>query len=342
MAAPAAASAAGRIASDSLSETIELRLSARDLPKLDTYSNTDPFAVLFAKEGETWAEVGRTEKIMDNQAPEWVAAFPIEFHFEVEQKFKVSVFDGDHNRPTLEGHDTAGSAEFKLADLMCSPTQSVTLPLEGCSRRGFLPGTLVVRGEAVSTTRDELRVQFQAISKLANKDGLIGRSDPFLTISRLREDGEWQRVHKSETKDNDLKPTWNPMVLSMQALCNNDLDRPLRFEVWDEDSGGRSEAMGKFDASVRQLLQPNAQFEVIEDDKKAKKRNYTHSGIIKPRTIELVHRPLFTDYLKAGYNIQMMVAIDFTGSNGDPARPDSLHYISPAGTPNDYETALAT
>ena len=27
----------------------------------------------------------------------------------------------------------------------------------------------------------------------------------------------------------------------------------------------------------------------------------------------------------------MIVAIDFTGSNGDPAMPDSLHYIDPTG-----------
>lgn len=28
----------------------------------------------------------------------------------------------------------------------------------------------------------------------------------------------------------------------------------------------------------------------------------------------------------------MITAIDFTGSNGDPDMPNSLHYISPTGT----------
>lgn len=33
------------------------------------------------------------------------------------------------------------------------------------------------------------------------------------------------------------------------------------------------------------------------------------------------------------------VGIDFTGSNGDPSSPDSLHYLSPTGV-NEYLTAL--
>ena len=35
----------------------------------------------------------------------------------------------------------------------------------------------------------------------------------------------------------------------------------------------------------------------------------------------------------------MMAAIDFTGSNGIPKHPTSLHYMSPNG-PNQYEKAL--
>lgn len=33
------------------------------------------------------------------------------------------------------------------------------------------------------------------------------------------------------------------------------------------------------------------------------------------------------------------VAIDFTGSNGDPRSPQSLHYISPQGV-NEYLSAI--
>ena len=35
-----------------------------------------------------------------------------------------------------------------------------------------------------------------------------------------------------------------------------------------------------------------------------------------------------------------MVAIDFTGSNGDPALPTSLHYQNPTGLFNPYQDAI--
>jgi hypothetical protein len=52
-------------------------------------------------------------------------------------------------------------------------------------------------------------------------------------------------------------------------------------------------------------------------------------------------KPKFVDYLSGGCELQMSVAIDYTGSNGDPRRPGTLHYIRPDGQLNDYEKALS-
>ena len=43
--------------------------------------------------------------------------------------------------------------------------------------------------------------------------------------------------------------------------------------------------------------------------------------------IELREKTGFVDYLKSGWNINMSVAIDFTGSNKDIDDPDSLHRL---------------
>lgn len=51
-------------------------------------------------------------------------------------------------------------------------------------------------------------------------------------------------------------------------------------------------------------------------------------------------RPKFVDYLTGGCELQMCVAIDFTGSNGDPRKPGTLHYIHRDGQLNDYEKAI--
>ena len=47
--------------------------------------------------------------------------------------------------------------------------------------------------------------------------------------------------------------------------------------------------------------------------------------------------PSFTDYIKAGWQISLIGAIDFTYSNGMPSNPTSLHY---AGGQNQYIEAI--
>jgi hypothetical protein len=52
-------------------------------------------------------------------------------------------------------------------------------------------------------------------------------------------------------------------------------------------------------------------------------------------------QPSFVDYISGGCELQVFVAIDFTGSNGDPRKPGTLHYIHPDGSKNDYEKAIS-
>jgi len=51
-------------------------------------------------------------------------------------------------------------------------------------------------------------------------------------------------------------------------------------------------------------------------------------------------KPQFVDYLTGGCELELSIAIDFTGSNGDPRKPGTLHYRHPNGTLNDYEKAI--
>lgn len=64
------------------------------------------------------------------------------------------------------------------------------------------------------------------------------------------------------------------------------------------------------------------------------------SAPLPPAMAPPVPRPSFVDYLTGGCEIEMCVAVDFTGSNGDPRKPGTLHYIHPDGQLNDYEKAL--
>nr|ABN08169.1 von Willebrand factor, type A; Copine [Medicago truncatula] len=48
----------------------------------------------------------------------------------------------------------------------------------------------------------------------------------------------------------------------------------------------------------------------------------------------------FIDYISSGFELNFMVAIDFTASNGDPQKSDSLHYIDESGRLNSYQKVI--
>jgi copine 1/2/3 len=82
----------------------------------------------------------------------------------------------------------------------------------------------------------------------------------------------------------------------MSTLCNGDLDRPLKIDVWDAESNGKHDSMGSVKTSVRAMLTGNGQgMDVIEEDKKAKKRSYVNSGQLFATNVLIEHNPTFTE-----------------------------------------------
>ncbi|TKS88028.1 Copine-3 [Collichthys lucidus] len=117
-----------------------------------------------------------------------------------------------------------------------------------------------------------------------------------------------RRLDKKVVKNN-LNPIWRPFRISLRSLCGGDVEKPIKVE-----------------------------FECI-NPKKSKKKNYKNSGVICIKHCQLVKEYTFLDYIMGGCQINFTIAIDFTGSNGDPRTPQSLHYINPEGY-NEYLSAI--
>ncbi|RYH16764.1 hypothetical protein EON65_29530 [archaeon] len=109
---------------------------------------------------------------------------------------------------------------------MRSSSTSLPLPLSH-----HPDSTLEVRGELRVNNRDVFAVTFSC-NNLTNKDGFFGTSDPFITMSRMNEDGSHTVVWKSDVIDNSLNPRWKEATISVVQLCNNDLHRPIILEVF--------------------------------------------------------------------------------------------------------------
>ncbi|XVF11389.1 hypothetical protein REPUB_Repub08aG0023700 [Reevesia pubescens] len=166
--------------------------------------------------------------------------------------------------------------------------------------------------------------------------------DPFLVISKLVEGGISIPVCKTEVLKNNLNPTWKPVFMNIQQVGSK--DSPLVIECFNFNSNGKHELIGKVEKSLVDLEKLHSGREGENLFLPTKVGHDYQNKILKSKLFvdkfsETVQHT-FLDYLAAGFELNFMVAIDFTASNGNPRLPDSLHYIDPSGRHNAYQKAI--
>jgi len=322
------------------STSVELTLSCDNLRNLDLMSKSDPFCVVYYKDNSKqreFLEIGRTETIYDNLKPRWQKKIILDYNFEQRQYLKFSVYDSDSSSTYLDSHDFLGSAEASLGEIVSTQSQGFSRSLTGGG-----DGLVRVVAEELSQNKEVLNLKM-AGAKLDKKD-FFGKSDPFMEIFRSSESGQYILVHRTEVIKNTLNPDWRPFQLSVRSLCNGDDERDLKFDVYDWNKSGSHEIIGTFHTTVRNLREGPCdlnKYNVINEEKKKKKgKKYENSGVVILERFSAEVVPSFLDYIKGGTQVNFTVAVDFTGSNGNPHDPSSLHYINPTGAPNQYQTAI--
>eukprot|EP01117_Protostelium_nocturnum_P001748 TRINITY_DN1215_c0_g1_i12.p1 TRINITY_DN1215_c0_g1~~TRINITY_DN1215_c0_g1_i12.p1 ORF type:complete len:1750 (+),score=777.84 TRINITY_DN1215_c0_g1_i12:2681-7930(+) len=86
--------------------------------------------------------------------------------------------------------------------------------------------------------------------KLDRKDGLLGKSDPFLIFKR-----GGNELFKTEIKKQTLDPVWDEFALDL-VHCGS-LDEQLLIECWDWDDDGTNDHIGNVNVTLRQLAGPS-------------------------------------------------------------------------------------
>ena len=131
-------------------------------------------------------------------------------------------------------------------------------------------------------------------------------------------------IYKSETisKEGRFNQTQIPLNLVKPTFT---------FTVFD----CKQRPVARIVTSVEEFTTPNGKYKEIAFPL-SKHRSITlinKSTVRKPFT--------FIDYFKQGAELDLIVAIDCTGSNGSPDEPGSLHFIGP-GFVNDYEKVITS
>ncbi|KAK9528001.1 hypothetical protein VZT92_014505 [Zoarces viviparus] len=319
---------------------VALSISCDNLLDMDAFSKSDPVCVLLMNSSEPhWCEIGRTEKIQNCLNPKFSKTFVIDYYFEMVQKLKFEVYDIDSENGSLQDADFLGELECTLGQVVSS--RKLTRPLVMKNKTPAGKGTISICAEERTDNRV---VEFEAAGRKLDKKDFFGKSDPFLEFYKQAETG-WQLAHRTEVVKNNLNPIWRPFRIPLQSLCGGDVEKSIKVECYDYNNSGSHDFIGSFETTLSQIQQASqtyaAEFQCMNSKKKQKKKGYKNSGVIVVTQCKIVKDYTFLDYIMGGCQINFTIAIDFTGSNGNPSSPQSLHYISPGGY-NEYLAAIWT
>ncbi|XP_053172497.1 copine-1 isoform X2 [Scomber japonicus] len=317
---------------------VELTVSCSNLLDKDVGSKSDPLCVLLlGTGGDQWTELGRTERLMNTSSPSFSQRLRLDYHFETVQNLKLGVYDIDNKSVDLGDDDYLGGVELTLGQIVAS--KSVSRPLQLKKGKPAGKGTITVTAEEI---KDNRAIEMEMEAKKLDKKDLFGKSDPFLEFFKQGDDGKWQLVHRTEVVKNNLNPSWKKFTVPLQTFCSSDLDKTLKVSCSDHDSDGSHDLIGSFETKVSELLKAadsRTEFDCVHAEKQKKKKGYKNSGVVCVKSAKLITQHSFLDFVMGGCQINFTVGIDFTGSNGDPRSPESLHYMSADGR-NQYLSAL--
>ncbi|KAL1313064.1 hypothetical protein AAHE18_16G084800 [Arachis hypogaea] len=330
-------------------DAVDFFFKTKGFQPMFTQVESDPMVVVYEKkQNGKLQELGRTEVIMNNLNPEWIEKITVAFQFEIVQPLEFHVYDVDskyHGITTktlnLKDQDFLGQASCTLSEIVTKHSRSITLNLQNKTRHGGSRnlGALTIRAEETVASKIAIEMILRC-SHLDNKD-IFSKSDPFLRISRVVESGGSVPICKTEVINNNLNPTWRPVTLSSRQFGSK--ENPLLIECFDFNSSGDHVLIGKLRSSIADLERLNKERTgtnlFIPSTHHRKEEKMLKGQLFVDQYCEK-EQFSFIDYVSSGFELNFMVAVDFTASNGNPRYSDSLHYIDVSGQLNSYQRAI--
>uniref|UniRef100_A0A8K9X2J5 C2 domain-containing protein n=1 Tax=Oncorhynchus mykiss TaxID=8022 RepID=A0A8K9X2J5_ONCMY len=205
---------------------VELRVACQGISDRDALSKPDPCVVLKMQSHGQWFEVDRTEVIRSCISPVFSKVLLVDFYFEEVQRLRYELHDISPAHNGLRDTDCLGAMECTLGQIVSQRKLSKALLKQG---NATSKSSITVTSEELSGNDDYVELSFRA-RKLDDKD-FFSKSDPFLEIFRINDDGSGSLVHRTETVMNDLSPVWKSFKVSLNTLCSGDHDRQLKVAI---------------------------------------------------------------------------------------------------------------
>ena len=310
-------------------QKIEISITGRNLKDDgDVFSKIDPKVRLYRKNNQgIWLLIDETETIQNNLNPDFQKAILIDYNFEKKQFLKFDLIDVDDGGK----FDRCGEVEVSISQLMGAKNQTSILDLKLPKHSGSR-GKLIIRCEAVKMCNEWLFLETKA-QALIHPSLCCGSMNPKLAFYRSEKDNTWDKVFETEVLPNNYSPLWRSFDVSVQKLVNGDHQRKIKMVILSQN-GDLEEYIGDAITDINEIVQKEKrEFNFLNS--KTKKR----AGRLNFMRMTLNVRPTFLDYIRGGIKLNTLLAIDFTGSNGDPKDITSLHAIRP-NLRNQYQKAI--
>ena len=105
----------------------------------------------------------------------------------------------------------------------------------------------------------------------------------------------------------------------------------FQIQLYRHNKTGNHKQLGVFDTTVMKMIEHVSMINFKTSD--------MEEYLVQKVKWSLITIPSFLDYINAGLNMNLIIGVDFTGSNGHPKDKDSLHYIG-EGKNNQYLNAI--
>jgi len=284
---------------DDLREKVALRLSLSDIQKDCGYN-----AQLFSTVGGVQTPLSNSENLEKHDLTNAIlnTSILIQYYFEKEQPLLVRITKSKEGCPP-----SMYDIPTTLGCIMGSRKNTLIKPIAEGS-----PEKLIIAAEKIQQSEDILVLSFDVTP---NKP-LNWRESKNKLIFKVN--AGVNPIYQSECISDAGR--FNEIRIPA-ALLSQDINI-IFFDF-------KNKAVENVHTNVNELVNKK-----VIQVKMSKTRTYTFTS-----NSRITRNFTFVDYLKAGVQIGLSVAIDFTGSNGNPSDPRSLHFIG-GQEPNQYERAI--
>lgn len=132
---------------------------------------------------------------------------------------------------------------------------------------------------------------------------------------------EWIKVYRSETRGGTFFDI-APLKITASKLCSGQYGLPIKFQLMQYVSNGSHKYKGETYMTVNDFVTSGVRQWTLKNPK----TNSKVAGLVLGNFTKEINYA-FVDYLRGGIDINLITCIDFTGSNGMPTSPSSLHYM---------------